>query len=66
MANYSKIVELSQKKTKDCRRRALLAIQEIESSGEKITFYKVEKLSQLSKGFLYHDPVISKIIREKR
>lgn len=66
MGKHEKIVALSKKKTLDCRRRALETIKALETNGEKVTFYKVEKRGNVSKGFLYRDPIVSQLIREKR
>ena len=55
-------------KNKSAKRVAevLAAIEEMQQSGEKITFYSVQKRTGASKSFLYGNETISKAIKENR
>jgi len=67
MAERVKNLEKSWKeRTLDAQNRARLAITQLEMGGKEITFASVQKVSGVSKNFLYKDKTIRKEIETLR
>ena len=67
MADRVKNLEKSWKeRTLDAQNRARLAITQLEMGGKEITFASVQKVSGVSKNFLYKDKTIRKEIETLR
>ena len=62
----STVVTMAKKRSIECEKKALKAIEDLETKGERITYYKVEKCSGVSRSTLYNNAFISKLIKEKR
>ena len=60
------ITELAKEKAKLRQREVLAMIEEMENSGESITFYSVAKRSGAAKSYLYNNKIISEKIRNCR
>jgi len=67
MAERVKNLEKSWKgRTLDAQNKARLAIRQLETEGKEITFASVQKMSGLSKNFLYKDETLRKEIETLR
>lgn len=63
MTKTDKIKEHAKKKASTRQAEVLDAIKEMNKSGEKVTFYSVQKKTGASKSYLYNNEVISSAIK---
>lgn len=66
MAKTDKIKEYAKQKSSNRQAEVLVAIKEMIKSGEKVTFYSVQKKTGASKSYLYNNEAISNAIKSVR
>lgn len=64
MSKYDRMVEMNQERSEAKVSAAAEAIKKLMENGEKVTVSKVMKMTGLSKGFFYKNPIIRSQISE--